>query len=212
VTVAIEPVLRSSQSASIRQRIPIAAVCHRLCVGAAMVAGDPGVPIGIGAALSRCTVGSSEMLKRKRRGVDRDDLVGGQCRRRAHRQRGLRQYGDRCRLYRVGNDHRPRRRADRTEQFLDIAEQRIGAAAGGRGQQRHAIAQGVNSPENPRQINGVRLVCSHLCRDPMSISMRKETWGHIDAYRARRRASLPVAGRAQQHNHDPEVSASVARR
>ena len=50
-------------------------------------------------------------------------------------------------------------------------------------------AQGSRTgPEKSRQINGVRLLCSHLCRDPMSIWMRKETWGHIDAYRALWRA------------------------
>jgi hypothetical protein len=34
---------------------------------------------------------------------------------------------------------------------------------------RKAIAQAVNRPENPRQINGQPLMCSHLCRDPQEL-------------------------------------------
>ena len=44
------------------QRSPIAAVCHSDCVGAAIVVGEPGVPIGNG-TLSMCTVGFSSVEK-----------------------------------------------------------------------------------------------------------------------------------------------------
>ena len=43
---------------------------------------------------------------------------------------------------------------------------------------RKAIAQGVNWPEKPRQINGERLICSHLCRDSRRFSYGR----NIDAY------------------------------
>src|SRR5260370_17056395 len=58
VIVATAPDRRNTQSQSIRQRSPIAAVCHNDCVGAAMVGGEPAVPIGSG-TLSMCTVGFS---------------------------------------------------------------------------------------------------------------------------------------------------------
>ena len=58
--VATAPDRRISQSASIKQRRPIAAVCYSDCVGAATTSG--GAPIGSG-VLSSARVGSSLTLK-----------------------------------------------------------------------------------------------------------------------------------------------------
>jgi hypothetical protein len=44
--------------------------------------------------------------------------------------------------------------------------------------------KGAYGGKRPRYINAVRLLCLHLCRDPMLIRMRRETWGHVDAFRA----------------------------
>ena len=49
---------------------------------------------------------------------------------------------------------------------------------------RHSLRKGAYGRRKCRQINAVRLLCSHLCRDPMLIGVPKETWGHIDAHRA----------------------------
>ena len=49
---------------------------------------------------------------------------------------------------------------------------------------RHSLRKGAYGDKKSRYINAVRLLCSHLCRDPMLIGVPEETWGHIDAYRA----------------------------
>jgi hypothetical protein len=49
---------------------------------------------------------------------------------------------------------------------------------------RKAIAHEEFMRKKPLQINAIRLDCSHLCRDPMLIRLRRETWGHVDGYRA----------------------------
>ena len=49
---------------------------------------------------------------------------------------------------------------------------------------RPSLRKGAYGRRKCRQINAVRLLCSHLCRDLQLIWPRKETWGHVDAYRA----------------------------
>jgi hypothetical protein len=49
---------------------------------------------------------------------------------------------------------------------------------------RHSLRKGAYGRRKCRQINAVRLLCSHLCRYPMLIGLRRETWGYVDAYRA----------------------------
>jgi hypothetical protein len=133
-------------------RRPIAAVCHSDVDGAATepITGGCATPptSGSGAALSMCTTGSSLTLKSGRAertgelpGVDRDDLIGGEVRCRDDRQRRLRQDADAGRLHAIRDQHRTNGRRNRGEQFLDVAEQRIGAAAGGGSQRRDAVQQ-----------------------------------------------------------------------
>ena len=50
--------------------------------------------------------------------------------------------------------------------------------------QPESLRKGEHGRRKCRQINAMQMLCSHLCRDPMLIWMREETWGHIDAYRA----------------------------
>ena len=49
---------------------------------------------------------------------------------------------------------------------------------------RQTIARGKRTGKKYRYINAMIFQCSHLCRDPMWVLLRQETWGHMDAYRA----------------------------
>ena len=51
-------------------------------------------------------------------------------------------------------------------------------------QTRPSLRKGAYGRRKRIQINVMRPLCSHLCRDPVLVSMPKETWGHIDAYEA----------------------------
>ena len=83
---------------------------------------------------------------------------------------------------------------------------------------RHSLRKGACGRRKCRQINAVPLLCSHLCRDPMLISLRRETWGIcIEAYRAlplRLRAELRrlLAPRRQWRGHPCAISATNPKR
>ena len=46
-----------------------------------------------------------------------------------------------------------------------------------------------------RQIKAVRLLCSHLCRYPMLIGLRRETWDMLTPIERCEELNLPAAGR-----------------
>jgi len=67
--------------------------------------------------------------------------VGDEIGRGDNRQRGLRQDGGARGLRRIDDQHRLDGGRDGSKRFLDIAKQRIDAAAGGRGKRREAVEQ-----------------------------------------------------------------------
>ena len=57
----------------------------------------------------------------------------------------------------------------------------------------------------------MRSLCSHLCRDPMLILLRKQTWGHMDAYEALWRAWRCGAGGSSSKTGRPVLSVGGGR-
>ena len=68
--------------------------------------------------------------------------------------------------------------------MCNLRTERAHEHTGTDGTLRHSLRKGAYGDKKSTYINAVRLLCSHLCRDPMLIGVPEETWGHIDAYRA----------------------------